>query len=366
MHTMRKLLSDYLFLGFVVIPTVCSVVYFGVIASNVYISESRFIVRTPDKPSMTGVGVMLKNAGFSNASDEAYAANDFILSRDALEAINAKDYFRNSYSDHGISVFNRFDPLHISPTFESLYKYFKGKVKADDNATTGITTLTVRAYNPVDARKFNEELLEMAEATVNRLNNRARDDLILFATREVQDCEENAQKAAIALAAYRNSHDVIDPEKQATTQLQTLSKFEDTLIATRAQLSTMQRTAASNPGVKVLQNRIESLSREMAAAQTKIMGQDTSLASKASEYQGLILADEIAAKELTAAVASLNQAQTEARRQQSYVERIAQPSLPDAPGEPYRVRDVIATFLLGLILWSTSRMLKASVLEHMD
>lgn len=366
MHTIRKLFSDYLFLGFVVIPTLCSVLYFGVLASKVYISESRFIVRTPDKPSLTGIGVMLKNAGFSNASDEAYAANDYILSRDALQAINADGRFLRSYSDPAVSIFNRFDPIGISPSFESLYKYFKRKVVAENNATTGITTLTVRAYNPGDAQKFNEELLRMAEETVNRLNNRAQADLIRFATQEVRESEEEAQRAAIALAAYRNSHGVIDPERQASAQLQTLSKFEDTLIATRAQLSTMRKTAADNPGIAVLKNRITSLSREMAAEVARVAGQDKSLASEASEYQGLILADEIAAKELTAAVASLGQAQTEARRQQSYVERIAQPSLPDAAGEPHRIRDVFATILLGLIVWSIARMLNASIREHLD
>ena len=56
----------------------------------------------------------------------------------------------------------------------------------------------------------------------------------------------------------------------------------------------------------------------------------------------------------------------EARRQQSYVERIAQPSLPDAAGEPHRLRDIFATFLMGIILWNIARMLNASIREHMD
>ncbi|MBM3096670.1 hypothetical protein JRX38_01310 [Gluconobacter cerinus] len=366
MSNVKKLVSDYLFLGFVVVPTLLSILYFGFLASDVYISESRFVVRSPEKPSMSGLGVMFKSAGIANSSDEAYAADDYIISRDALHSINTDNAFVRAYSDPRVSVFNRYDPVKISSSFEDLYLYFQRKVKVDNNSTTGITTLTVRAYQPQNAQKFNEELLKMAEDTVNHLNERARSDLIQFATREVREAEAAAQKAAIAIADYRNSHRIMNPEQQASGQLQMLSKFEDALIATRAQLATMQKTTANNPGIAVLQNRIMSLSKEMTNEVTKISGTDGSLASKASDYQGLILADQIAGKQLAAAVSSLEQAQMEARRQQSYVERIAQPSLPDASEEPYRMRDIFATFLMGLILWNIARMLNASVREHMD
>lgn len=367
MNSLKNFLYDRLFVAFVVVPTLCAVAYFGFIASGVYISQSQFIVRNPDKPSVTGIGVMFRSAaGFSNANEEGSAANEYIVSRDALHAINADDSFVRSYGDPKISIFNRYDPVKISSSFEDLYVFFKGKITVDDNETTGITVLTVRAFNAIDAQKFDEELLEMAEDTVNRLNSRAREDLIRFATQEVQEAETNAEKAALALAAYRNKHGVIDPERQASTQLQTLAKFHDALIATRAQLATMQKTTINNPGIPVLQNRISSLSQQLADEVTKIAGQDRSLATEASEYQSLVLNDQIAAKVLTTSVTSMEQAQAEARRKQTYIERIAQPSLPDRAGEPHRLRDIFATFILGLILWNIARMLNASIREHMD
>jgi len=366
MQYIKKLFSDYTFLFFVVLPTVCAVGYFGFLASDVYISESRFIVRSPEKPSMNGLGVMFKGAGINTSNDEAYAADDYIISRDALRSINEGDEFLKAYKSKQISIFNRFDPLNISPTFEKLYLYFIRKVKVDNNSTTGITTLTVRAYDPQYAHEFNEKLLHLAEDTVNSLNERARSDLIHFATREVRDAETEAQKAAGAIAEYRNSHRLIDPELQASGHLQMLAKFEDVLIATRAQLATMEKTTANNPGISVLKNRIRSLSDEMSAEMTQISGSDGSMATQASAYRGLVLSEQIASKQLAAAVTSLEQAQMDARRQQSYVERIEQPSLPDAPGEPHRIRDIFATFLMGIILWNIARMLNASIREHMD
>lgn len=366
MSYLRKLLSDRIFIGLVLFPTFVAILYFGIVASDVYISESRFVVRSPDKPSLTGIGVLLKNAGFSNANDEASAANDYIQSRDALRAINVNGAFAKAYGDHGISIFNRADPLGWNPSIESLYKYFKGKVKVDNNSVTGVTTLTVKAYKPEQAKWFNERLLEMAEATVNRLNARARNDLIRYGEAELQEAARRADQSASALADYRNHHRIVDPEKQAGMQLEMVSKIQNELIASRIELAQLKKTAPENPGVPVLEAKVTSLAQQAAEQMGKVAGADGSLAGEARQYQRLRLDNEMAVRQLGAAMTSLEQARTEARRKQAYVERIAQPSLPDAAGEPYRLAGVFGTFVMGLIFWGIVRMLVASIREHVD
>lgn len=366
MSTFQKMISDRFFLGLVVLPTILAIFYFGFVASDVYISESRFVVRSPDKPSLTGIGVLLKNAGFSNANDEASAAIDYIQSRDALHAININNAFAKAYKKPSISILNRADPLGISPSFEDLYKYFEGKVKVENNTATGVTTLIVRAYDPERARYFNARLLEMAEATVNRLNARARDDLIHYAESEVRETEARVSRTGSALARYRNSHQIIDPEKQAGIQLEMVSKLQDELIATRTQLAQLKETAPDNPAIPVLEAKITSLTQQSAQQMGRVAGNSGSLAGEAQQYQRLQLDNEMAVRQLGAAMASLEQAQTEARRQQAYVERIAQPSLPDAAGEPHRLAGILGTFVMGLIFWGIARMLVASIREHVD
>lgn len=366
MTNMKKFLEDRLFLALVVAPTLLSIIYYGIIASNVYISESRFVVRSPEKPSLTGLGVLLKNATVGSASGEASVANDYIQSRDALQAINRKQVFLKAYGAPSISIFNRFDPMGNSSTFENLYKYFKKRVKVDSDSATGITVLTVRAYDPRDAQRFNEQLLQVAEATVNRLNNRARGDLIQFAVTEAKEAENNVLTTARKLAEFRNRHGVIDPEKQASLQLQMISKLQDELIASRTQLAQLKKAAPANPAIPVLQTQIDSLSGQIAQEMDKVVGGNRSLAGDATAYQKLMLRNEMATKQLAAAMASVDQAQTEARRQQAYVERIAQPNMPDDAEEPYRLRGILAAFLLGLTFWGIAKMLVASIREHVD
>ncbi len=49
----------------VLIPTAFSAVYFGLFASDIYVSESSFVVRSPrSQSSLSGVGALLQSTGF--------------------------------------------------------------------------------------------------------------------------------------------------------------------------------------------------------------------------------------------------------------------------------------------------------------
>src|SRR6476469_5851341 len=211
--------TDRLFLLTVVLPTILAALYFGFIASDVYVSESQFVVRSPDKPATSGLGVLLKSTGFSNSGDEVYAAQDYVRSRDALRALNQNRAVVQAYSNGGVSIFDRFDPLGVSGTFEDLYRYYQDKVGVEYDTTSSIATLKVRAFTAAEAYRFNRQLLEQAEGLINRLNTRGRNDVVQFAAHEVEDAQIAARNAAVALAAFRNTHGVVDPEAQAKAQL---------------------------------------------------------------------------------------------------------------------------------------------------
>lgn len=355
-----------LFFVFVFVPTAAAILYFGLLASDVYISESKFVVKSPDKPTITGIGAILNGAGFSNANEELHGAQTFAISRDALRAINKNGAFERAYSRPSISAFDRYDPLGLWTSFESLYKYFNGKVDVTVDSSSSISTLIVKAYTPEDARRFNEQLLELSEAKVNELNVRGRNDLVKFAEFDVQQAEEQARRASLSMSAFRNRQRLVDPEKQAAVQLQMISKLQDELIATRTQLMQLQEFAPENPQVETLRTKIGNLNREIAAETSRMAGGAGSLATSTPEYERLQLESQVADKALATAMASLEDARAEARRKQVYVERVVQPNLPDAPLEPRRLRSILATFILGLIAWGVVSMLFAGVREHME
>lgn len=355
---------DRLFVLTVVMPVIVALLYFGVFASDVYISESKFVVRSPEKPAASGLGVLLQSAGFSNASEEVFAAKAFAESRDALRELDKGGAFEKAYTRPTISIVDRFNATGLWGSFESLYKYYQSRVRIESDTTTSISTLTVRAYTADDALRFNERLLEMSEATVNRLNKRGRVDLVQYSTTEVEDAKAKARTAALALAAYRNRAGVVDPEKQATVQLQMISKLQDELIATKTQLVQLRAFTPQNPQIPVFRNRVKSLQNEIDEQLGLVAGGRRSLAATAVEYQRLLLESQFSDKQLASALASLEEARNDARRKQVYVERIVQPNKPDAPLEPRRLRGILATLVLGLVAWGIASMLLAGIKEH--
>ena len=367
-RALKKRLSriNRLFLLTVVVPTVLATIYFGLIASDVYVSESRFVVRSPDKQMGSGLGALLKGAGFSRAQDDSYTVHDYVLSRDALKEINDKLGVGKAFASGHVDLFSRFGGLDFDVSFEALHRYYQKKVEMLQDSVSSISTLTVRAYTAQDAVGINQKLLELSEALVNRMNERGRQDLIRSAALEVSNAETKAKAAGLALSAYRTAKGVVDPERQATAQLQQVAKLQDELIATKTQLAQLKAFTPQNPQIPAMQLRAKTLQGEMDIETGKVTGGERSLSNKAADYQRLALEREFADKQLGSALASLEQARNEAQRKQVYIERIVQPSLPDLAMEPRRLRSILATFVLGLVAWGILSMLLAGVREHQD
>ncbi|AOH84392.1 hypothetical protein AWL63_10865 [Sphingomonas panacis] len=354
------------FILIVLAPTVLAIIYFGFIASDVYISESKFVVRSPDKPASSGLGIILKTAGFSNSSEESYAAETFVESRDALRILNRANLYQQAYERPYISMFDRFNPTGSGGSFEELYRFYGDHVHIDHDSTSSIATLKVRAFSGADAKRINEQLLEMAEATVNRLNVRGRQDLIRFARTEVDDAKRSASSAAIALSSFRDRSGIVDPEKQATVQTQMISKLQDELITATTELDQLRSMAPQNPQVQSLEVKRATLERAIREQLSLVAGGRRSLASQTAQYQRLFLESQIADKQLASAMGSLDEALNEARRKQSYIERIVEPSQPDNALEPRRLRGILGTFVLGLIAYGILSMLLSGIREHQD
>ena len=364
----RRLLRrmNPLFLAIVVLPTLLATIYFGFLASDVYVSQSQFVVRSPDKPAASGLGILLKSVGFSNAGDEIFITQDYIKSRDALRALNEQGQVEKSFGNPSVSMFDRFNSLGWNRSFEDLYDYYGKKVQVEHNSTSSITTLTVKAYQAKDAQRMNERLLELAEGLVNRLNTRGEVDVLGYAQREAREAEVEARRASQALAAFRNTQGIVDPERQATLQLQLVSKLQDEVIGARLQLQQLQALAPENPQIPILRNRIAGLSRQIDSELGRAAGGNRSLSASAVRYQRLALDREYSDKRLAAAMASLQEARNEARRKQAYVERIVEPNLPDEAQEPRRLRGIFATLAICLVLYGILVMLLAGIREHRD
>jgi len=360
----------FLFFLTVFIPTALAIFYFGFYASDIYVSESSYVVRSPSQKSVgqTGLGAVLQGAtglsGFARAPDDVHAVAEYIESRDALDQLQEQLDVRTWWSAPTVDLLERFDPLERDDSSEKLFEYYPRRVEVLVNDKSGITTLTVSSFTAEQASSINSLLLSEAERLVNLLNERGRNDLITFAQGEVRLAEDKAKAAALELSDFRNTQAVVDPEKQTMLHFEQIARLQEELIRTRGQLTQLRVFAPDSPHPPALELRAQTLEAEIAAETEKITGGENSLASKAAEYQRLQLEREFADRQLAIAMAALETARNEAQRQALYLETIDKPNQPDKAIYPKRVRGVITTLLLGMIAWGILAMLIAGVREH--
>lgn len=350
----------------VLLPTFIAVVYFGLIKSDVYISESHFIVRTPQRQVPTGLEAVLQGAGFSGSTEDAYSVHDYMKSRDALREIDETLDLKTAFGSGRVDPFSRFNPLGLDDSFEALFRHYQRHVEVYLNASSSISVVKVRAFTSGDAYRINELLLGMSESLINQLNERGRNDLISYAQAEVDLAARKSQAASIELAAYRNRHGIVDPLNQSALQLQQVSKLQDEYIAVKTRLAQVTAFTPRSPQIPALKNSLVTIEGEIENEMNKVAGSKPSLSSKAVEYQRLALELEFAEKQLAAAMTSLEQARSEAQRKQLYLERIVQPNKPDVAIEPQRFRAILTTFLVGMIAWGILSILIAGIREHHD
>lgn len=350
----------------VLLPTLAASVYFGALASDVYISESQFVVRNPHRSSANGLGALLQGTSLAPSNDDTFTVHEFVRSRDALKDLETRLKVRSAYGSERIDLTSRFPGLDWDASFENFHRHYQRHVEIAYDGTSSISVLRIRAYTPELARDINEQLLQMGERLVNTLNQRSRQDLIGVAEREVQVAETRAREAATALASFRSDRAVFDPSSESALQLQGVAKLQEDLIAIEAQLAQLQKVAPENPQIAPLRQRAEGLRRVIASQTAKVTGSAGSLSAKSAGYDRIAIEKTFADRQLASAMAALDAARSDAQRKQLYLERLVQPSLPDAAAEPRRVRGVLTVLLLGLVAWGVASLVISGIREHVD
>lgn len=354
-----------LFITAVVVPTLMAAVFYGLIASDRYISESRFLVRSVNQPAAEGITAYLRDFGIARANDDAFAIQAYLYSRDAMRAVMRTVDLRRVYTRAEADPITRYRPWG-GDTDEALFRYFSQQLSVDKDDEAGITTIRVSAYRAADAKAIADALVALSEAQVNALNNRARRDSLSEAQRTLAQAETGLAAATLALTQYRNLSENINPAKSAATAIDRGGALENSLAVLRVELQTILAKAPDNPGIPAMRRRIAALEGQIADRQGDLTGGAQSLSGKLGNYEELTVRQALAAKAYESAQAQLETARNEAIRQQIYIETVARPHLPDEATEPRRWRAFLTVALLSCWTFLMLYLLASGSREHLN
>jgi capsular polysaccharide transport system permease protein len=352
------------FWAIVGLPTLLAGVYFFGIASDLYLSEVKFVVRGPSKGPVNAISAMLSSAG-ANVSEDTYAVHEYLMSRDAVRRLEQEDDLRALLSRPEGDMLTRFPGMWFwRKDFEALYRTYSHFVSVEVDGTTGVSTLQVKAYRPEDAQLIASALLKFSEQLVNTLNERARRDSLAAFEGEVKDTEQRISEVQGKLTAYRLKQKMLDPKSASVGPLELVGQMQAQLANAKAQLAEVSKNSPNSPQLPLIRTRIGSLEKLIGEERQKITGDTDSVAASVGDYERLDLQKLLGEKTLASAFASLESARLEAQRQQLYLETIAQPNLADYPLYPRRFASFAVVVASCLLAYGIAWLLIAGVREH--
>lgn len=357
----RRLFSICVFM-----PAILAGIYYGLIASDVYVADADFIVRSNGGSQTGGLTPLFRSFGLSRADDDTFAVQSFIRSRDAVRDLQASLPLEKIFSRPQGDRFARYPLIWRGSSAEALYEYYLQSVKINYNTSTGITHLTVEAFQADDAYQIANTLLRASENFVNRINARAQHDTLQSAKDEVALAEKRVVDAQGRITNFRNRELLFDPGSTSEKSLDIVAQLAAELVKTQTMLQQLQSSTPLNPAIQTLQERARIIKEQIDQEKKALTGNNNSLTSKIANYEQLVFAKELADRALAAASDTVELARQEVRRQQIYLEMIANPNLPDEAVLPRRWRSVFAAAVVGFCVFGVLWFLYAASKEHIQ
>jgi capsular polysaccharide transport system permease protein len=348
-----------LFLLLVALPVAVTAAYEFGLAADRFESGSVYVVRNPGDGGASAIGTngqaasnVFARAGLPLVSNDSFAVQEFILSRDAMRLANQQLDLRRMLAGPVGDVLWHFPWLAGSDTDEALYRTYLRHVGVHYDFNTNISTLTVQAFSADDAQRIATALLNLSEDLVNRLNERGQQDAIRAADEDVAKARDAARQAIDRMMDFRVRENVVDPNGSANVLSKVLVTLLGQLIDTRAQIDILRNTAPRSPQISPLQAKAASIQQEIDSQKAGISHGNAALAPQIAEYERLALDEEFTNRALLAALAAQEQAREVAERKHVYLDRIAAPASPDEARYPWRILNTLIVSVAALLLFA--------------
>jgi capsular polysaccharide transport system permease protein len=379
------------FLLMVALPTAVTGLYYGLIASNQYGTEFRFSVISLSPPNASQSDAAAATAAGANPGLAAFAGDfiviNYLQSKQAIIDLSKTLDIRKMFSNSKADFWARLNP---EIPLEKLVNYWQGMVDPEFDVSTGIASVTVRAFTPQDSVQIATALMKQSEALVNAMVSRARLDTVKFAQRDVAQSEIRLRTASAALRHFRDLHQTADPTQTATYTLQLIMKLRGELADDETQLRSLSKELnADAPAVRLLKTQIGAITAQIAQIEKQIgsgRGKATvaggtaadptalspgslidheMLSTELSNFEDLQLDLQFAQKSYDQARAGLQQARYDAESQHTYLASFVQPSLPQSSQYPERLLNTAFVLIGAFVTWFVVLLLGYTVRDHL-
>jgi capsular polysaccharide transport system permease protein len=347
--------------------TLLATLYWGLIASDRYVSEARVVVQQADMGA-DSVGTLpgiLGSLGGGGQKDEQVLQN-YLLSNDLLRKLDAKLHLREHYSDPRYDILSRM--WSRDEPWEWFANYFRSRVSVSLDDTSGVLDISVQAYTKEMAQAIVAMMVTEGERFMNDMMHRLAQDQVAFLEKQVSDLGQRTARANQALLDFQNKNRLVSPQSTAENLVGIVNRLEGQLADLRTQRSAMLGyLAPGSPAIVDLDLQIEALEKQMAKEQARLTApKGGTLNNIVEQYQRLQMTADFNQDLYKTALTVLEKGRTDAARMLKKVAIIQAPTLPDYPLEPRRLYNIIVFMLTALLIAGIVNLMAAIIRDHKD
>jgi capsular polysaccharide transport system permease protein len=345
---------------------VLAILYWGVIASDRYVSEADVVVDRTDVGGGQSIDFSVLITGGGRSTYDLMLMRDHLRSVDMLQKLDARLKLRVHYSDWKRDPLSRMWSEDAEQEF--FHRHYLSRVSIELDDAVGVLRIKAQAYSPEMARAIASALVEEGERFMNEMAHRLARDQVGFLEKEVDRMSERLLKARRAMVDFQNAKGFISPQAAAESLSTIVARLEGQLTELKAKREAMLGyLSPSAPDIALIDLEIGAIVKQLRTEQGRLTSpKGGTLNRTVEEFQRLEMETMFAQDVYKTALVALEKGRMEATRNLKKVSIVQSPTLPQYPLEPRRIYNIVVFTLSVLMLAGIAQLLAAIVRDHKD
>ena len=357
-HIVLRLLAILYFIG-----VIATVVYLWVCTQDRFITTAAFKISRQDSAGVEAGLVQLALPGLSDSgSMDSQITIGFINSADLLLQLEKEFDLVNHYTAPTRDIVFR---LEADATLEERLKYYRDRISAHFDASTGMTMISVDTFKPELSKQIAATLLQKSEAFVNDINQDIAEQQLSFIRSEVERTANQVEEVNKQLLTLQNEHNFIRPDEVISSNLRAIQEMKMDNLRSEAELSSILRDSPNSPRIDTIKSRLRSLNELIAIESAKLSGPENDrLNQLLVQFKQLELKLEFVIRLRSGALMMLEKNRVDAVARSRFFTVIQNPYLPEDIAIPKRWYATTSILCLGVLVFLILRALTLSVFER--
>ncbi|NSZ15682.1 hypothetical protein [Agrobacterium vitis] len=356
-------------IAFVLVPSVFAAIYYFLIASGQYISETRMVVRTIGVSERFDTSEQREGRsiiGGDSLTQDSYIVANYLKSPQIVRKLDTEIGLRNFFLKDDIDPLSR---LSSDPTSEDLHKYWMQHVDTYVDGPSGIIIFTVRAFSPEDSVSISKAALAAADEMISKISDKAKSDLVDRVEHDLISSLEDYRKALDDLREYQNKTGILDPVSSAKMVSTIISKLTEQKLNLTVDLKSLEAAKADNTARgRELRRSIQAIDDQIQLRQNSLAGKDTNdptqLSTSMIEFSRLETRRIVTQALYEATVKNLDTAKSTALKRTTFVSIFSDSHAPEKSKYPERFSAWLILSAGLFTLWMTATLVWMSIEDH--